>query len=365
MNNIFFTTASSKTINLLRLPLAILVVILHCNTRFSNLDSNTIELGIYNFIRTIFSNALCHIAVPTFFFISGYLFFLTRGGGFLKEYKRKLIKRFYTLIIPYFIWNVIYIVLSIVIKYKLDYKHFFEEYGYIWELFYNSCSWGDVMQPLTGPFLYPLWFIRDLIILSIISPIIYILTKKLRIFYVTILFIIYILFLWPNIPGLSMNAIFFFSAGAYLAIEKKDIVTECKKLKNIGMSCFIILLVFIIYMNISHNSVPKNIFAIYLITSVISVINIGSYLTNKNIEIKKEFSDMSFFIYCIHHVFLIGLSIKISHKLSFLFFSNNNLIYLSQLILTPLIVLSFCYIFYKVIKYLSPMTLNILNGNRL
>lgn len=368
MNNTFFTTTSSKVIDLLRLPLAILVVILHCNARFPELNSitenNNMHVEIYNLLRTLFSGALCHIAVPTFFLISGYLFFLTRGGVFFREYKQKLKRRIFTLLIPYLLWNAIYIVLNILFKYKLDYNHFFDDYGNILGLFYNCCSWGDTMQSLTGPFLYPLWFIRDLIVLSLISPIIYILIRKLKIYYIIALSIIYIFLLWPNIPGLSINAIFFFCMGAYLSIEKKDLIKECDRFKEVGAIGFIILLIFITYMNITHNSFQKNIFAIYLIISVISVINIGAYLINKNIEIKKEFRDMSFFIYCIHHVFLIGISTIISYKIISLFTANNNLIYLYQLLLTPLIVIFFCYLFYKAIQYISPITLNILSGNR-
>lgn len=279
-------------------------------------------------------------------------------------YKSKLRKRFFSLFIPYMIWNIVYIVFTVVIKYNLDYRLFLDDYGNIVSLFYNCCEWGDVMQPMSGPFLYPLWFIRDLIILSLISPIIHMLIKNLRIFYVIILLFIYVLLLWPNIPGLSANAIFFFSIGAYLSIEKKDIVSECRRLKNIGLLCFIILLTFITYMNINDNSFPKNIFAIYLIVSVVSMINLGAYITSKNIEIKKEFTDMSFFIYCAHHVFLIGLSINIIHKLISMFIFNSSLINLTLLILTPLVVLLFCYAIYKLIEYISPMTLRIINGNR-
>ena len=71
------TELDSKTIKALRFPLTFLVVLLHCMGR----DQGMIhwdELTVNDFpliVKYMLSGTLCQLAVPTFFFISGYLFF--------------------------------------------------------------------------------------------------------------------------------------------------------------------------------------------------------------------------------------------------------------------------------------------------
>ena len=67
----------SSTIDLIRFPLAIMVIFIHMNPRVVNLidaDFNFFSgRGIYNVMRIIGSHVLSSIAVPTFFLISGFL----------------------------------------------------------------------------------------------------------------------------------------------------------------------------------------------------------------------------------------------------------------------------------------------------
>lgn len=83
----------SRVIDLLRYPLAVLVVMCHCGF----LDGGGIAVQIF------FSETLPHVAVPLFLHFSGYLFF--KEGEFDKTlYLRKLKSRFRTLFVPYIIW---------------------------------------------------------------------------------------------------------------------------------------------------------------------------------------------------------------------------------------------------------------------
>lgn len=92
----------SKTINLLRFPLMLLVVCMH----FSGGGDNTTLLycNLMQFGLIYFSTA-----VPIYFAISGYLFW---KGNDLFQYKNKIQKRVYSLIIPYLLWNLLFNVSS-------------------------------------------------------------------------------------------------------------------------------------------------------------------------------------------------------------------------------------------------------------
>lgn len=119
------------------------------------------------------------LAVPVFLFISGYLFF---RGGYLSasEYKRKIISRSKTLLIPYFIWNGL-----LVIKLSIQSLPLFH-----WENTLNltpksllAAFWiyrNDLVvyaHPLDidpaeffAPIMGPLWYLRNLFLLCLLSP---------------------------------------------------------------------------------------------------------------------------------------------------------------------------------------------------
>ena len=72
------------------------------------------------------------------------------------------------------------------------------------------------------PVNYPLWFLRDLICMSALSPLFYAFFKYLKIYGLLILLALYLSVWETNIAGLSMTAIMFFGAGSYMGIYKKE-----------------------------------------------------------------------------------------------------------------------------------------------
>ena len=101
----------SATIDLLRFPLAIMVIFIHMNPEVSNLFDADFSLisghGIYNVTGVLLSHVLTHIAVPTFYLISGFLFFINFQKWSWEGYKKKLSSRIKTLLVPYLLWNAI------------------------------------------------------------------------------------------------------------------------------------------------------------------------------------------------------------------------------------------------------------------
>lgn len=74
------------------------------------------------------------------------------------------------------------------------------------------------------PVNYPLWFLRDLICMSALSPLFYAFFKYLKIYGLLILLALYLSVWETNIAGLSMTAIMFFGAGSYMGIYKKNVL---------------------------------------------------------------------------------------------------------------------------------------------
>jgi len=95
----------SKVINAMRFPLIILVVLFHLNPPELIVNS---PFTSYNIIASFFSaNGIARLAVPTFFLISGYFYFYHLKGWSKFVYINKLRKRLHTLLIPFYMKNVL------------------------------------------------------------------------------------------------------------------------------------------------------------------------------------------------------------------------------------------------------------------
>ena len=98
----------SKAINLLRFPLACLIVIKHYYT--PDISADIFGGEVYNFIGVFVTNVFTAVPVPLFMMISGYLYFnkCNLSEGFGREvYINKTRSRIKSLLIPYLIWNLL------------------------------------------------------------------------------------------------------------------------------------------------------------------------------------------------------------------------------------------------------------------
>ena len=216
----------SKAISYLRLPLALLIIFGHSDILsfpiYSHGEIAMFEQSNICIPVSFFSLVLFGSAVPLFFMISGYLFFIKNDDYNASLYKSKLEKRLTTLLVPYIIWNLLYVLFNIMVEVSKG-----VEIDYSSQIF---SLWSMPGQP------YPadpaLWFVRDLMVCMILSPIIYYLTKRYFLFSP---FIIILLSLWLTnsfsdkiIPGISISSCLFFSVGAFMGIKKKDVSTILK-----------------------------------------------------------------------------------------------------------------------------------------
>ncbi|APW37491.1 hypothetical protein RD110_10060 [Rhodoferax koreense] len=99
---------NSARLALLRFPLIVGVVFVHAYGGSMNLSNSEISpiknSPIVGFVQDFISNGLARTAVPLFFVISGYLFFLKEGWSF-EHYQNNVISRVKTLLIPFLFWG--------------------------------------------------------------------------------------------------------------------------------------------------------------------------------------------------------------------------------------------------------------------
>ena len=158
----------SHSIETLRFPLILFIICLHCYT-----STSYITVGHDSYFRLIypFSLWIGETGVPAFFFISGLLLFYSK-----KNYKQKLISRVNTLLVPYLFFNALilcgYLCLMLMGKPVVILEKNLSDYSFVDYLraFWDRGSWS---HGNSSPLLCPLWYIRNLIVLVIVSPILY------------------------------------------------------------------------------------------------------------------------------------------------------------------------------------------------
>lgn len=343
----------SKTITFLRYPLIVGVVFIHSNIiAVVNADLPG-QLRVSEWIQTIitlFSNILPSICVPLFFFISGFLFFYRS-----QEISSKLKKRIHTLLIPYLIWN-LFGILSIIISHFVmpEYTKWSQ-----WSELSNAII--NIFLPLDFPPNRPFWFIRNLLYIMLLTPLIkFLFTGKHRIALIIPLFLCWI---FNSTIGLIDNklitAFLFFSAGSYFSLNKLNFVYLLNKLRILS---FIAYPIFIISIPLLEKTVIGNyIYSILICIGIVSTINLTALIIKKRgIQIPPLLTESSFFIFALH-----GLLISKFIKLCILVFQPQSPFYLLIIyFFIPVFTISISLIIYYLLKKTYPQLTNVLIGER-
>jgi surface polysaccharide O-acyltransferase-like enzyme len=199
----------SEKIKILSAISILLVLYIH-----SGFHANEIEgMTLNHYIQEFISGMIGRCAVPLFYIISGYLFFLKIPDGIYSIFE-KMKKRIRTLLIPYIIGCVFFVVFYIVIEIVPGTASFMNSsLLYLFEENFRNIVYAIFYDAGNGePLAFQLWFLRDLIILIIFSPILYLLYKYLKWYWLLIVFILNYL----SIDYFPIYALFWFTLGESL-----------------------------------------------------------------------------------------------------------------------------------------------------
>lgn len=151
--------------------LAILVVLIHTENLglYPSLSDGSSFSSFVNKFEWLISKNIASVAVPSFFMISGILFYRDFK---ISLYPKKLKSRFFSLILPYLLWNLFRFFLfyclgkvGITEKLFLAPRLLFTKENFIDGLFFYKYNLG-------------FWFMYQLILFTIFSPVIRLITKN-------------------------------------------------------------------------------------------------------------------------------------------------------------------------------------------
>lgn len=341
--------------------LIILVVLVHSTNLSVRMDMNftSINKGLNSFFQNFISDGLAKIASPLFFAISGYLFFLNIKKGLPGEFLEKYRKRFRTLVLPYLLWSIFGLLLYFIIQSIPNFKPFFTR-----ELIRDYSFSQVLVRIFLQPIPYQLWFIRDLTVLVLVSPLVYWLLKSLNHFIVLLFLILW--FVNFNYVVFDNRSILFFTFGAYFSVNGLDPHNFKVKNQHIYLTLFWVALVFCKTF-LSHIGYEKsNVILILQRSSIILGIlaiwySYDKLFKHKDVSDTKIYSlfQYTFFIYAFHEPM-----INIIKKIFYFFLGTNEFNSFIIYLLAPIITLFLAIMVAYYLKNISPGFYKIITGKR-
>lgn len=368
---------------MLRFPLAILVVFGHgfgAEIDIAKLHASGLTgMAIYDYIRLFFSEVIARSTVPIFFIISGYLLFLKVEDYSKTVYMDKLRKRLYRLVIPYFSWIVLFILWTLMFMVGGVLLHgkpwtriidYFQENGYL-HILWDSSVWGERFTWLgieihnSGPVLFPFWYMRDLIVMVVLSPVIYWFIKKIKITFIVLLLVIYAFDIGVSwISSTFTGAYLFFSLGGYFAINKQDFTDELWKWKKVICPVTVALMVCQTYTGSAMgDGTSRMIHPWLVIFQSFTFILLASALCKypKFYDINKKLARTSFFIYALHPFILYHIITAVNKMMPM---GNTWYVMTFNYLSAPLLCVGICIGIYWMLQKLMPGVLGVIIGER-
>lgn len=377
-NNVLMgrTDLRSQTLDLLRFPLAVVVLMIHTfTTKGLQVRGEELQFTDYPLFMEVnywIDGFLRGQSVPIYYFISGFVFFL--GVEMTKEtYLRKFKNRVKSLVIPYFIWNAIAVLLMLGISFNPLFSHYTagHNFHFSWSSLL-SCFWvydgglSDVVidsdQSAMHPMNVPLWFVRDLIIVVLCTPILHVLIKRVGRYFVWLLGIIWFVVPYLHLQTLGFqSAFFFFSWGAYMSINRKDMLQVFGR--YFKASVFLYLLLGVLHVAAAHYwpEAQETIKQLNVLVGLLFAYNFAAWLLKRGTcRVNPFLASASFFVY-VSHSLVVGRMLK----LLFITFSPASdgallLVYTLAVILTVLLLLA---AFYVMRRY-TPSLLRVIAGRK-
>lgn len=352
----------SKVIAFLRFPLILSIVFMHIDLADTVIGGKTLEgvdsLYAYGLFYNVLFKSISCLGVPFFFFVSGFLFFYKLDFS-LAGYKYKLRRRVSSLLIPYIFWNLLVFILKLVTENMFPHllsgdNKLIADYGLadflrvFWR--YNEM----------GPICYQFWFIRDLMVAVLVSPLIYYAIKYSRSLVVILLGILWIFNIWFDVT-IDVDVFFFFSLGAWFSIHKRNFVVDFRPL--FWPSAILYLLLVVVKSVLWSKGFEENSYItdLSILVGEITLISLTAKGLSCNLlKVSPFFAGCAFFIYACH-----GMPVSLLSKLwiKYLHPSGNLAMFGSSFAIFSIITLS-SMLLYVILKRFCPRFLGFITGNR-
>ncbi len=352
MNNII----DRKKLSTYNAILAILVVLIHTdNTYVYTLSDGSWLASFVKGLEWLVSGNIASVAVPSFFMISGILFY---RDFTIDKYPKKLKSRIFSLIIPFLLWNLFRFLLF----YGLGKMGITQRLFDVPRLLFTKENF------LEGVFFYKynlgFWFMYQLILFTIFAPIIRILTKNK---WVGIVFILSLILLYSSdILGellivtlkkrfILLDCTIYYTIGAYIGTHFFNLVN--KKSKN---TVFFSVIGVITGQALNFAFIKTSILLFNILFLIISAISFWYLYDSLKIKpLPACITSITFFIYAGH-----GTILEFLQAAALRLFSDSALVALTTYLAFPIITVGILVGISLILKKLTPKFWSLINGAR-
>lgn len=284
--------------------LSILVLFIHISSIDQYVNSGTL-ISVVNekFVYTA-RDTIGRMAVPMFFILSGITFF---KGYDNKKYVKKIKSRVYTLVIPYVLWNTIWMIFEAVCSYSFLSQYFVGREPFV--LSASNIIKGIFFHGYNGPF----WFVFNLIVFSLAAPLIYCLIRNKYIGIVSVALLTVLGCFGIRIPSevfFDPTSIVFYMIGAIIGKHYFGFtIKEPKKVVKYGAVVFFVA--YLIFSAVFYSQIVKLRFmfnVVFFTLTAVAMWNITDLFFEK-LKPRKIYT-RSFAIYAIH-VNIVAIFVKL------------------------------------------------------
>lgn len=271
-------------------------------------------------------------------------------------------KKSKSLLLPYILWTILTILLYLISQSIPYISSYFQNPDNIirnWKLidWFKAFTYHKFSESGNYPLVFQFWFLRDLIILIIISPLIKFICNKIPALVIILVTILSI----KNVPIFFINhpsSLFYYVAGYFFATYRISFFNIADRIKIYE---YIVLLILCVVFHYCSNGQ----YSLGFITSVISslfFLKISySFISNQRLYTKLEYlSQFSFFLYALHMPFLGTAINKVSQEIIPL----HGIMCLLQFIFASLLIIVIGTILSILVSKLFPKLFILLNGGR-
>lgn len=340
----------SKKATTVSFIMSIFVIYIHANNlSYYGLEAN--GKTIPNIVVNIFGKIIGEIAVPFFFMMSAYWLFRfdTHDGIAMNILIKKMKKKVNTICLPYLLWNTFGMIFYMAIT-RIPFAANMMNNGELISL--------TVSNVLEGVFLhkyyFTFWYLKDLIVLIVISPFLLVLLKNKYVTWISILVSAVAVLLKLDFILIKGSSFLFFMIGGYTVTYAREFFE--KK----GNNAWRWLLVFVLTGISRYVNVPIIAELSYFISPILLWKSVDIFFLSVFYERKiKWFMTQSFFIYASH---VIPVTI-IGHLLAKV--SGTYLWVTISYLIAPWITLALIYVVANMLYKYTPRFYGLICGGRI
>lgn len=233
----------------------------------------------------------CNSFFNLFFLFSGFFFFQNKNRKDFYFFKKSIQKRIQTNLIPYILWNIL-IYIFFVIASNIPFINKFINSNplnvFEMELF------DSIKYLFFGPFGFHLWFLRDLILMTFLSPLIHLLIKHFRIGAVILSITISLIFKEINF----LKSLVPFCVGAFIVITEINV-----RIKSNGILILVLVIINFVagYLHVNGDISNKLTFYVSWLPFLLIWYSYDKLAISKSIKrFVLSLSKINFFIYLFH-----------------------------------------------------------------